>query len=103
MITCREWLSFLHRYVPVGLMERPDLSTKINLRPPGYYGRNELETLMSSHDHVDWLKITERLLPIGTVTPGLADPLKHWKPSSISNAWRAPAEAGGGDSEAIQG
>jgi hypothetical protein len=84
-------------------MERPDLSTKINLRPPGYYGRNELETLMSSHDHVDWLKITERLLPIGTVTPGLADPLKHWKPSSISNAWRAPAEAGGGDSEAIQG
>lgn len=84
-------------------MERPDLSTKINLRPPGYYGRNELETLMSSHDHVDWLKITERLLPIGTVTPGLADPLKHWKPSSISNAWRTPAEAGGGDSEAIQG
>eukprot|EP01047_Picozoa_sp_COSAG01_P018012 COSAG01_NODE_966_length_12397_cov_146.646528_10_plen_76_part_00 len=30
-----EWLSFTHRYVPVGLMECPDLSTKINLREPG--------------------------------------------------------------------
>ena len=35
-----EWLSFLHRYVPVGLMERPDIATKINLRPPGFYGRD---------------------------------------------------------------
>ena len=60
---------------------------------------------MASHDHVDWLKITERLLPIGTPSPGQADPLKHWKPSSISNAWRKPTagEDDNGGSEAIQG
>ena len=86
-------------------MERPDLSTKINLRPPGYYGRDELETLMGSHDHVDWLKITDRLLPIGTPPTGQADPLKHWKPASISNAWRKTSgpEGGDGETEAIQG
>jgi tRNA-dihydrouridine synthase 3 len=84
-------------------MERPDLSTKINLRPPGFYGRDEMETLMASQDHLDWLKITERLLPIQTA-PGQADPLKHWKPSSVSNAWRKnDGGAGSAESEAIQG
>jgi len=39
-----EWLSFLYRYVPVGLLEV--LPQRINLRPPFFFGRNDLETLM---------------------------------------------------------
>lgn len=39
-----EWLSFLYRYVPVGLLEV--MPQKINLRPPFFFGRNDLETLM---------------------------------------------------------
>jgi tRNA-dihydrouridine synthase 3 len=35
-----EALSFQHRYVPVGLLERP---MKLNERPYPYKGRNELE------------------------------------------------------------
>lgn len=31
-----EWLSFLHRYVPVGLV---DSTQKMNQRPPHYFGR----------------------------------------------------------------
>ncbi|CAK1549712.1 unnamed protein product [Leptosia nina] len=55
-----EWLSFLYRYVPVGLLERPP--QKINQRPPNYFGRNDLETLMASGNCSDWIKITEMLL-----------------------------------------
>lgn len=40
-----EWLSFLCRYVPFGILERPQL---INQRPCAYYGRSELETLLGS-------------------------------------------------------
>ena len=49
-----EWLSFLHRYVPVGILERPQ---KINERPPHFIGRNDLETLMASQKASDWIKI----------------------------------------------
>jgi len=55
-----EWLSFLHRYVPVGLLER--LPCRINERPPTYFGRNDLETLMASSMASDWVKISEMLL-----------------------------------------
>lgn len=41
-----EWLSFLCRYIPVGLLEV--LPQKLNWRPPNYYGRSDLETLMAS-------------------------------------------------------
>ena len=41
-----EWLSFLCRYVPVGLLER--LPARLNDRPPIYHGRSDLETLMVS-------------------------------------------------------
>ncbi|CAF0858863.1 unnamed protein product [Didymodactylos carnosus] len=54
-----EWLSFLHRYIPVGLLERVQ---KINERPPYYFGRNDLETLLSSTNCSDWIKITELLI-----------------------------------------
>lgn len=39
-----EWLSFLHRYVPVGLLEV--LPPRMHLRPPAIYGRSQLETLV---------------------------------------------------------
>ncbi|XP_049796592.1 tRNA-dihydrouridine(47) synthase [NAD(P)(+)]-like [Schistocerca nitens] len=55
-----EWLSFLYRYVPVGLLERPP--QKMNERPPPYVGRDDLETLMASANCADWLKISEMLL-----------------------------------------
>ena len=56
-----EWLSFLHRYVPLGIQERP-VEYKINLQPYRFVGRNDLETLMASKYAEDWIKITELLL-----------------------------------------
>ena len=55
-----EWLSFLHRYVPVGLLER--MPVGIHQRPPNYVGRSDLETLLSSPNSEDWVKITTMLL-----------------------------------------
>ncbi|XP_058393891.1 tRNA-dihydrouridine(47) synthase [NAD(P)(+)]-like [Diceros bicornis minor] len=55
-----EWLSFLCRYVPVGLLER--LPQRINERPPYYLGRDYLETLMASQSAADWIRISEMLL-----------------------------------------
>lgn len=55
-----EWLSFLHRYIPVGLLEV--LPQKINQRPPVYHGRDDLETLFASSYCEDWVKISEMLL-----------------------------------------
>lgn len=50
-----EWLSFSCRYVPIGLLEV--LPPKFGDRPPAYRGRNELETLLSSANYKDWIKI----------------------------------------------
>jgi len=50
-----EWLSFLYRYIPIGLLER--VPQRINERPPSYEGRDELETLMSSNNCHNWIKI----------------------------------------------
>lgn len=55
-----EFLSFTHRYIPVGILER--LPPKLNQRPPHWKGRNELETLLGSSDYKDWIKITEMFL-----------------------------------------
>eukprot|EP01054_Gregarina_sp_Poly1_P000090 Gregarina_sp_Poly_1__89@NODE_101_length_14427_cov_132_160237_g88_i0_p2_GENE_NODE_101_length_14427_cov_132_160237_g88_i0NODE_101_length_14427_cov_132_160237_g88_i0_p2_ORF_typecomplete_len668_score106_86Dus/PF01207_17/1_8e71Oxidored_FMN/PF00724_20/0_013_NODE_101_length_14427_cov_132_160237_g88_i01012012123 len=55
-----EQLSFLHRYVPVGLLEV--LPQKLNCRPPAYQGRDELETLMGKPDVTSWIRISEMLL-----------------------------------------
>lgn len=68
-----EWLSFLYRYVPVGLLERPP--QKINERPPTYFGRDDLETLMASNNCADWIKISEMLL--GPVPDGFNFLPKH--------------------------
>ncbi|AYU77799.1 conserved hypothetical protein [Leishmania infantum JPCM5] len=76
-----EWLSFLHRYVPVGLLER--LPQRINERPPFYEGRDELETLMSSDSVKDWMRISELLL--GPVEKQFRFTPKH-KSNSYTNA-----------------
>ncbi len=69
-----EWLSFLYRYVPVGLLEV--LPQKMNQRPPLYMqGRNDLETLFLSPHSSDWVKISEMLL--GPVPEDFAFQPKH--------------------------
>lgn len=73
-----EWLSHLYRYVPVGLLEV--LPQRINARPPAYFGRDELETLMASGDCTDWIKISEMLL-------GKAPEDFKFVPKHKSNAW----------------
>lgn len=50
-----EWLSFTHRYVPVGIMEH--LPPSLQDRPPAYRGRNDMETLLASDNYQDWIKI----------------------------------------------
>lgn len=55
-----EALSFQHRYVPIGLLEK--LPGQMNERPPAFRGRNELETLLSSPDCEDWVRISEMFL-----------------------------------------
>ncbi|CCE83264.1 Piso0_003836 [Millerozyma farinosa CBS 7064] len=75
-----EFLSFTHRYIPVGILER--LPPKINQRPPIWKGRNELETLLGSSDYKDWVKITEMFL-------GKTGSNFHFTPKHKSNAYEA--------------
>ncbi|KAN0032430.1 hypothetical protein ACTFIV_006324 [Dictyostelium citrinum] len=53
------WLSFSHRYIPVGLLDKVHY---MNERPPAYFGRSDLETLLASTQVKDWIKITEMFL-----------------------------------------
>lgn len=69
-----EWLSFMCRYVPAGLLEKGH-SQGLSQRPPAYRGRDDLETLLSSANPQDWIKISEMLL--GPVPPGFAFTPKH--------------------------
>ncbi|GAA5845247.1 hypothetical protein JCM11251_003856 [Rhodosporidiobolus azoricus] len=59
-----EALSFTHRYVPVGLLERATDSTSVhmNQRAFPYKGRDELETLLASDQAKDWVNITSMFL-----------------------------------------
>ncbi|PHH60271.1 hypothetical protein CDD81_1899 [Ophiocordyceps australis] len=75
-----EWLSFSHRYVPIGLLEH--LPPSLNDRPPAYQGRDELETLMASTNYQDWIKLSEMFL--GPVHPGF-----KFQPKHKSNAYEA--------------
>lgn len=55
-----EWLSFSCRYVPVGILEY--LPPRFGDRPPAFRGRSELETLLSSANYKDWIRIRYVLL-----------------------------------------
>ena len=68
-----EWMSFLYRYVPLGLIERGPVS--LNMRAPAYVGRNDLETLLASSSSEDWMKISSMLL--GPPPEGFSFQPKH--------------------------
>lgn len=68
-----EWLSYTCRYIPVGLLDV--IPQKINWRPPSYFGRDDLETLMASDSAADWIRISEMLL--GKVPAGFSFAPKH--------------------------
>lgn len=68
-----EWLSYTYRYIPVGLLDV--LPQRLNWRPPSYFGRDDLETLMASESAADWIRISEMLL--GKVPPGFSFSPKH--------------------------
>ena len=59
-----EWMSFYHRYLPIGLLEREYFGeTQINWRPPrNCFGRDDLETLLMSGRCEDWIRISEMFL-----------------------------------------
>ncbi|KAI9794059.1 MAG: tRNA-dihydrouridine synthase 3 [Peltula sp. TS41687] len=78
-----EWLSFAHRYVPVGILER--LPPRIQDRPPKWNGRNDLETLLGSENYKDWIKISEMFL-------GPTQKNFKFEPKHRSNANEAEAE-----------
>lgn len=54
------WMSFLYRYVPVGLIER--LPVKMYQRAPRFCGRDDLETWMASPKIEDWIKLSTLFL-----------------------------------------
>ena len=83
-----EWLSFAHRYVPVGLLEA--LPQRTNQRPPAYVGRSDLETLLSSPDPHDWISVTE--LVLGPSPEGFRFTPKHKASSYGSQTVRANAQ-----------
>jgi hypothetical protein len=65
-----EWLSFTHRYIPVGLLEV--LPQAMHWRPPAFVGRSDLETLLGSDNAADWVALSEMLLgPAPPVSPGI--------------------------------
>ncbi|XP_052854363.1 tRNA-dihydrouridine(47) synthase [NAD(P)(+)]-like [Drosophila gunungcola] len=68
-----EWQSFLYRYIPEALQTDPP--QKINARPQKYRGRDEMETLLSSGNSADWVKLSESLL--GPVPDGFSFVPKH--------------------------
>ncbi|KAF2070744.1 hypothetical protein CYY_007943 [Polysphondylium violaceum] len=68
------WLSFTHRYIPAGLLEDGYIH-KMNERPPNFFGRSEMETLLASNKVSDWIKISEMFL--GPVNDSFSFVPKH--------------------------
>ncbi|KAI9340219.1 tRNA-dihydrouridine(47) synthase [NAD(P)(+)]-like protein [Obelidium mucronatum] len=73
-----DWMSFTHRYIPVGLLER--LPQKFNDRPPAFFGRDYYETLLASWKVSDWIHATELIL-------GKAPADFHFIPKHKSNSY----------------
>ncbi|PWN34484.1 FMN-linked oxidoreductase [Meira miltonrushii] len=75
-----EALSFMYRYIPIGLLEH--LPVHMHDRPPPFVGRNDLETLLASNNANDWVRITELFL-------GKAPDNWSFTPKHKSNAYDA--------------
>eukprot|EP00658_Telonema_sp_P-2_P012816 TRINITY_DN14879_c0_g1_i3.p1 TRINITY_DN14879_c0_g1~~TRINITY_DN14879_c0_g1_i3.p1 ORF type:complete len:156 (-),score=34.03 TRINITY_DN14879_c0_g1_i3:302-769(-) len=76
-----EWMSFTHRYIPVGLLGVQ--ASRINWRPPRFQGRNDLETLMASKDVNDWLKLSTL-----AGLPAVSESDFKFTPKHNSYAWK---------------
>jgi tRNA-dihydrouridine synthase 3 len=95
-----EWLSFAHRYVPVGILDH--LPPSLQDRPPAYRGRNDLETLLASDNYKDWIKIryfSSVLAPdrvangsFSEMFLGSAGPNFQFLPKHKSNSYEIEAE-----------
>lgn len=70
-----EWMSFLHRYVPYGLLVNPPQKIQQRVEHDTYLGRDDIETLMASNKSSDWVKISEMFL--GKVPDGFFFIPKH--------------------------
>lgn len=86
-----EWLSFLHRYVPTGLIEYNKNQTgiirqRINQRPPNYFGRDDMETWLASGNCNDWLRLSTMFL--GPIPENY-----KFEPKHKSNSYSAPEAA----------
>ena len=69
--------------MPVGLTESMQ---KMNQRPPQYFGRCDMETLMASSNCADWIRISELLL--GPVPENF-----HFLPKHKSNSYSTEGES----------
>jgi len=97
-----EWLSFAHRYVPIGLLESAaggasaaaaaaaaaEWGPRLHHRSPVLRGRSDLETLLASPRPADWVRITE--LVLGRAPAGYTFTPKHG-----SHAWAADSVVNG--------
>ena len=91
-----EWMSYTHRYVPVGVLER-GVTQKMTLRPMPYSGRNELETLLASENVADWIAVSEMFL--GKPGKGFAFVPKHGSKSYSRESAAALRNLGAGVAE----
>ena len=93
-----EWMSYTHRYVPVGLLES-GVAQKMHLRPMPYRGRTDLESLLASDAVEDWGRVAEMFL--GKPSPGFVFVPKHKSNSysAESAAALASAQAAGYDDD----
>ncbi len=78
-------LSFMHRYVPYGVLER--YPVEMWHRPVPFVGRDDLETLMASPFSESWIELSEMLL--GPVPAGF-----RFEPKHASNSYSQSISAG---------
>lgn len=78
-------MSFLHRYIPLGLLEVQPM--KLHWRPPPYIARDDREALLSSPHAEDWVKLSNMLL--GPAPDGF-----RFVPKHKSNAYGGEAAEG---------
>jgi tRNA-dihydrouridine synthase 3 len=90
-----EFLSFLCRYVPHGLLEQT-IHPSLQLKPQKFVGRDDLETLMASRFSEDWVKLSE--LVLGPAPEGYKFIPKH-----KSNAYSDKGDGGKEEDDDVQG